>query len=136
MGAERDAQRDGWPAGPHARSPGGGPGGQDGRTSARAAVRPPKGRRPLLSLPQLARESGLSVSVLYRWFGLGELAGAVRLGGRIYVRRRVWEGWLAGEGEAPVPGLRAEGDTTGGTADTAVSEDAPDERRRIRLWPT
>ena len=58
MGAERDAQRDGWPAGPHARSPGGGPGGQDGRTSARPAVRPPKGRRPLLSLPQRPARAG------------------------------------------------------------------------------
>ena len=127
MSAERDEQRDGWPVGPAARRPDGQIG-RDGRTGARAAGRPPKSSRPLLTVPQLARESGLPASVLYRWFSLGELAGAVRLGGRIYVRRKVWEAWLAGAGEAaPTAGAPATPD--------ADDPEGDDGRRRLRPWP-
>jgi len=57
----------------------------------------PIAQRPLLSVPQAAALLGISVTAAYRWLERGELPGAVHVGGRWWVRRRVLEAWLHGE---------------------------------------
>src|SRR5262249_53257425 len=61
------------------------------------------GKQVLLTIPKLAEEYQIAESLLYRWAWAGELAGAVKLGGRWYVRRPAFERWLedGGAGGAP-----------------------------------
>ncbi len=57
--------------------------------------------RPLLTVPQAAVHLGISESAAYRWLDRGELPGAVHVGGRWWVRRRVLLAWLEGEEGPP-----------------------------------
>ena len=52
--------------------------------------------RPLLSVRQAGELPGITESTAYRCLNAGELPGAVRVGGRWYVRRAVLERWIAG----------------------------------------
>lgn len=67
--------------------------------------------RPLISVRQAAELLGVTESTAYRFLNRGELAGAVRVGNRWYVRRAVLLRWLDGEGgvETERPALRAVG---------------------------
>ena len=58
-------------------------------------------QRPLLSVARAAELLGVTESTAYRWLRQGDLPGAVRVGGRWYVRRRVLEAWMYGELEVP-----------------------------------
>lgn len=60
-------------------------------------------QRPLISVAQAAEVLGVTESTAYRWLSLGSLAGAVRVGNRWYVRRRVLEAWLVGESQHDRP---------------------------------
>jgi excisionase family DNA binding protein len=53
-------------------------------------------RRPLITVREAAELAGVTESTAYRWANTGELAGALRVHGRWYVRRVVLEAWLAG----------------------------------------
>lgn len=57
--------------------------------------------KPLLSVNAAADLWGRSRSATYQSARRGELPGLVRLNGRYYVRRAMFEAWLAGVGEAP-----------------------------------
>ena len=51
--------------------------------------------RPMgMSIPQAARESGVSESTLYMLANQGRLPGARRLGKRIVIHRATFEEWL------------------------------------------
>lgn len=65
--------------------------------------------RPIISVRQAAEILGVTEGTAYRWLDRGELPGAVRVGGRWYVRRAALERWCnAEEGDAPErPQLRA-----------------------------
>ncbi len=63
-------------------------------------------QRPLISVAEAAALVGVSEATGYRWVAAGELPGAVRVGGRWYVRRLVIETWLAGT-QSPVIGNAA-----------------------------
>jgi excisionase family DNA binding protein len=52
--------------------------------------------RPLISIREAAAQIGVTESTGYRWLARGELPGAVRVGGRWYVRQRVLANWLDG----------------------------------------
>ena len=58
--------------------------------------------RALISVAAAARLAGVTPSTAYRWLERGELAGAVRVGNRWYVRRRVLLAWLDGQDTTPV----------------------------------
>jgi len=55
--------------------------------------------KPLLTIRECATLLGVCTTTAYAFARRGELPGLVRLNGRYYVRRAVFEGWLAGVGE-------------------------------------
>jgi len=67
------------------------------------------GEPELLRIPELARRLGVSLRVCYDLVTRGTLPGVVRVGRRIFVRRRALEAWLigrdgavgSGEGDGP-----------------------------------
>ena len=67
-----------------------------------------KRAKPLMPVSEAGHELGIGTTTAYEWLRRGELPGAVRLGGRWYVRRVVLEAFLAGADVLP-PG--AEGPT-------------------------
>jgi hypothetical protein len=58
------------------------------------------GRQMLLTIPKLAAAYEIPEATLYRWAWAGELAGAVKLRGRWYVRVPAFERWLEEAGPA------------------------------------
>lgn len=64
----------------------------DGVMDAQQAPRP----RPLINVRDAAALVGVTESTGYRWLKRGELPGAVRVGGRWYVRGAVVLAWLKG----------------------------------------
>ena len=61
-------------------------------------------QKPLVSVAEAARRIGISESAAYRLAASGALPGLVRLpGARMWVRARVLEAWLNGEGLPTAP---------------------------------
>jgi excisionase family DNA binding protein len=54
-----------------------------------------KDHRPLISVGQAAELAGISRSTAYAWARNG-MPGLLRVNGRLWVRRAVFEGWLYG----------------------------------------
>lgn len=53
--------------------------------------------KPLISIARAAEIAGITESTAYRWLRRGELPGALVVGGRWRVRRRVLQAWLDGQ---------------------------------------
>ena len=58
---------------------------------------PPRNVRPLLSVREASALADKNESWGYRALARGELAGAVQINGRWYVRARVWDAFLRGD---------------------------------------
>ena len=59
--------------------------------------------KPLISVPEACRDYlKIGVTTGYQWLRRGEMPGAVRLGGRWYVRRAVLLAYISGADVLPI----------------------------------